>query len=76
MPDLLIRNLDRRTHGELKRRAEREGISLQAYVSRLIDRHVERPPIDEWLEHLDLLPEVQPTMTGAEAVEAARDELP
>lgn len=73
--DLLIRDLPAATHGELKRRAEAEGMSLQAYVTRLLEQHTERPTIKEWLRSLDDLPR-HPELDGAEIVRAAREELP
>lgn len=75
MPDLLIRNLSPKTHGELKRRADLEGLSLQAYVTRLLTASAERPTRGEWLEQLDRLDPIS-GVSGSEAVEAARDELP
>jgi plasmid stability protein len=75
VPDLLIRNLDDEAHAELKRRAEASGLSLQSYVNRLLSEHVNRPTTAQWLERLD---EIEPVdhVSGADAVQAARDELP
>jgi len=75
MGDLLIRDLPAATHAELKRRAEAESMSLQAYVTRLLEQHTERPTIKEWLRSLDELPR-HPELDGAEIVRAAREELP
>jgi hypothetical protein len=73
--DLLIRDLDPDAHRELKRRAEREGQSLQSYVAHVLQTHAGRPPLLDWLAQLD---EVEPVLdaTGADAVAGARDELP
>ncbi len=75
MPDLLIRDLDPAAHRELKRRAERAGESLQSYVARLLQAHASRPTLLDWLGLLD---EFEPVLgvSGADAVAAARDELP
>ncbi|WP_219418008.1 FitA-like ribbon-helix-helix domain-containing protein [Pseudonocardia nigra] len=75
MADLLIRDLDPEAHRELKRRAEREGQSLQSYVAHVLQTHASRPPLLDWLSQLD---EVEPVLgaTGADAVTAARDDLP
>jgi hypothetical protein len=73
--DLLIRNLDPATHRELKRRAERAGQSLQAYVAGLLQTQTARPTLEDWLAELDEIPPVV-GVSGAEAVRSARDELP
>lgn len=74
MTDLLIRDMDPATHKELKRRAEQAGMSLQAYVSRVLGHHAARPSLSEWLRHLDELPR-HPEISGAETIRAAREEL-
>lgn len=75
MSDLLIRNLDETTHAELKRRAEQAGMSVQAYVSRLLAEHAARPSLSDWLRRLDELPH-HPNISGAATIHAAREELP
>lgn len=75
MPDVLIRSLDARTHAELKRRAREAGVSLQTYVTQLLDVHVQRPTIDAWLRRLDQI-EPMEDVSGTDAVSAARAELP
>lgn len=74
MADLLIRNLDPAVHDELKRRAEASSMSVQAYVSRLLDEHAARPSLSEWLRRLDELPR-HPEAAGAQLIRAARDEV-
>ncbi|CAN5238775.1 hypothetical protein BH20ACT9_BH20ACT9_07530 [soil metagenome] len=76
MPDMLVRGLPEATHEELKRRADARGVSLQAYVLRLLQQHTARPPIEWWLQRLDELPKVHTRTGGAEAVAATREELP
>jgi hypothetical protein len=73
--DLLIRGLAQETHEELKRRADEAGMSLQAYVTRVLERSTATPPLSQWLDQLDELPRHR-DISGAEAVRAARDELP
>ena len=73
--DLLIRNLDPATHRELKRRADRAGQSLQAYVAGLLQAQTARPALEDWLAELDEIPPVE-GVSGVDAVRAARDELP
>lgn len=75
MRDMLIRNLDPSTHAELKRRADEAGISLQAYVTQLLQEHVRRPTLDEWVRRLEDL-EVVEGVFGEMAVSAARRDLP
>ena len=75
MGDLLIRDLPEGTHSELKRRAQQAGMSLQSYVALLLGRSVETPPLQDWLRGLDDLPR-HPDISGADAVAAARDDLP
>lgn len=75
MADLLIRGLDPDTHRELKRRAERAGQSLQSYVAGLLTTHTARPSMTDWLAELDEIIPVE-GVSGAEAVRAARDDLP
>lgn len=75
MADLLIRDLDPAVHQELKRRADDEHVSLQAYVSRLLGQYTARPTITEWLRGLDDLPR-HPEVSGADVLRDARADLP
>lgn len=53
MTNVLIRNLPERTHQELRRRAAREGKSLQQYIVAELGRLVDRPTIDEVLDRVE-----------------------
>lgn len=75
MADLLIRDLDPAVHQELKRRADDEHLSLQAYVSRVLGQHAERPTIAQWLHGLENLPR-HPGVSGAAVLRDARADLP
>lgn len=75
MVDLLIRDLDPAVHRELKRRAEEERLSLQAYVSRVLGEHAARQSMSHWLRRLDELPR-HPEVVGADVLREARDDLP
>lgn len=75
MGDLLIRDLPPATHEELKRRAEQAGMSLQAFVTHLLERSTATPALGDWLRGLDDLP-THPEVKGADVVREARDELP
>lgn len=73
MPDMLIRDVPDKTHTVLKRRAKGAGMSVQAYVLRLLEEHTERMTIDEWFEETKHLRKFD-HWVGAEAVRAAREE--
>jgi plasmid stability protein len=75
MTDLLIREVNPHTHKELQRRAAQTGVSVQAYVSNLLDEHAAQPSLHDWLEHTEDLAR-HPQLSGAELLSAARDELP
>jgi hypothetical protein len=75
MGDLLIRGLSPEVHDELRRRAREDGVSLQSYVTRLLERSTAVPPLPDWLSRLDELPRHR-SVSGASAVREARDELP
>jgi hypothetical protein len=75
MGDLLIRDLPADTHAELKRRAEQAGMSLQSYVTQVLEQSASTPTLSDWLHGLDDLPR-HAGVSGAEAVREARDELP
>jgi plasmid stability protein len=75
MTDLLIRDVDPDTHKELQRRAAQAGVSVQAYVSRLLDEHAAQPSLHDWLARTEDLAR-HPELSGTDLVNAARDELP
>ena len=75
MGDLLIRGISPGTHNELKRRAHDDGVSLQTYVARLLERSTTVPSLADWVEQLKELPRHRGA-SGARAVRDARDELP
>lgn len=75
MADLLIRDLDPQVHQELKRRADEERMSLQAYVSQMLGQHASRPSLTQWLRRLEELPR-HPDISGADVLRETRDELP
>lgn len=75
MTDLLIRNVNPDTHKELQRRATQAGVSVQAYVSRLLDEHTAQPSLHDWLQRTEDLAR-HPELSGADLLRAARDELP
>ena len=53
MTNVLIRDLPDKTHQELRRRAKREGKSLQQYIVAELGRLVDRPTIDDVLDWVE-----------------------
>ncbi len=53
MVNVLIRNLPVETHAELRRRAEREGRSLQQYLVSELKRLAGRPTLDDVLDWVE-----------------------
>jgi plasmid stability protein len=47
MPNILVRDLPDDVHGALQQRAERQGQSLQQYLTNELTRLVERPTTEE-----------------------------
>lgn len=76
MADVLIRDVPEDVHRELKDRARAAGVSLQAYITMVLSLHTARPSMTDWLAQLHALPAVRTTLTGADAVAAAREDLP
>ena len=48
MPNVLIRDLDEATHDRLKEKAVALGMSLQAYLGRVLSQEADRLTADEW----------------------------
>ena len=53
MANVLIRDLPDETHEELRRRAERDGKSLQQYLVGELKRLAARPPMNDVLDWVD-----------------------
>jgi plasmid stability protein len=53
MPNVLIRDLPNEIHRESARRAEREGRSLQQYLTGVLTRLAATPTLSDVLDHLD-----------------------
>ena len=69
-----VRNVPDKLHRELKRRARARGQTLTAYVQRLLERDVARPPIDEVLTRIESRPRIELTVSGSELIREARAE--
>lgn len=53
MPNVLVRDVPEEIHGQLQRRAENQGKSLQQYLMAELKRLAERPTIDEVLSRIE-----------------------
>jgi hypothetical protein len=74
MSTIQVKNVPADLHAELKRRAERAGMTIRDYVLALIARDQQRPTLDEWLEAVASDEPVNLLESAAEAVRAARNE--
>jgi plasmid stability protein len=68
MPNVLVRDLPDEVHRVLVRRAERDGRSLQQYLTALLTHAAATPTLDEVLDHIATLR--GGCVSLAEAVEA------
>jgi plasmid stability protein len=71
MPNILIRDVPVEVHGELARRAARQGRSLQQYLAALLTREAATRTLDDVLDSISRLQSGKVSL--AEAL-AARDE--
>lgn len=68
-----VRNVPESVRRRLKARAAMEGVSMSAYVRRLIERALERPSRQEVLDRLRALPPVETGISAAEILREARE---
>ncbi len=68
-----IRNVPDTLHRQLKSRASLAGMSLSDYLLGEIRHVAERPTLDELRARLGRRPEMNPSMSPAQAVRAERD---
>ncbi len=72
MGAIQVKNVPEDLHEALRRRASHEGMDLQSYLLRVIQRELSLPSETEWLDQL----RTQPTVTGlpaaAEMLQAGR----
>ena len=47
-----IRDVPDHVHEELQRRAAAAGMTLRQYTVKVLDEHVARPTMDEWMERI------------------------
>ena len=53
MPNILVRNVPANVHAKLQERADRQGQSLQQYLTSELKRLSERPTMDEVLDRIE-----------------------
>ena len=78
MTTLTVRDVPEDQVAVIKRRAEREGRSMEAYLRRFIERETKRMTPSEWAESLRNDPPVSSCVTSKDvqkAVREAREEL-
>ena len=68
-----IRSVPETLHRRLKARAAMEGLSMSAYVRRLIERNLEYPSQKEVIAALRALPPVETDRSAAEILQEARE---
>ena len=74
MPVMIqLRNVPDDLHRRLKARAAMEGMSLSDYLITEVARVAERPTAREMLDRLHTRTSVEPRVSPAEVVRAARD---
>lgn len=74
MSTIQVKNVPPELHRELRRRAERGGMTVRDYVLALIERDQRRPTLDEWLEEVTADEAVALGEPAAEIVRADREE--
>jgi hypothetical protein len=74
MGHLQIKDMPDELHGELRRRADRAGMSMRDYVLALIERDQRRPPVADWLTQVRGRAAVPLSGSGADEIRAARAE--
>jgi plasmid stability protein len=75
MPNILIRDVPAEVHGELARRAERQGRSLQQYLTALLTREAATRTLDDVLDSVARLQGGHFSLAEAvEALHQVRDE--
>ena len=69
-----VRDVPDAVHGTLKSRAAREGMSLSDFIKRELERVVERPTMQEWLERTREAKPIPSRRTAAQVIRELRDE--
>ena len=69
-----VRDVPDSVHGTLKSRAAREGMSLSDFIKRELERVVERPTMQEWLERTQQAKPISSTRNVAQVIRELREE--
>jgi hypothetical protein len=69
---LYIRDMPEELRDRVKQRAAANRQSINSFLLDLIERAMQLPTVDEWLDGLDHLPKI-PDVTNDEIVEAIHD---
>lgn len=69
-----VRNVPDDIHLTLKARAAREGMSLSDFVKKELERTVERPTMQEWLEQTRQLKPLRGRTSPTHMIREMRDE--
>lgn len=72
--NLHVRDVPDEVHESLTQRAERKGMSLRQYTIEVLAEHCALPTLEAWLDAFHELEPARTSMSGAEAVEASRNE--
>ena len=70
---LQVRNMTPDLHRKVKVRAAEEGLTITDWVTRLLEREVEKPNLKEWAARLRQRPSIKLDQTAAEIVREDRD---
>lgn len=74
MSIIQVKNVPPAVHGELRRRAEQEGLTIRDYVLKLIERDQRLPSRTDWLARVAELEPVAVSQSAAEVIREAREE--
>lgn len=68
-----IRDVPNQVHSTLKSRAAREGMSLSDFIKRELQRTVERPTTQEWLDRMRKVKPIPVKRSATEVIREMRD---
>jgi len=67
-----LRDVSEQMHSTLKARAAREGMSLSGFIKRELERMLERPTLQEWLERTRKAERIPTKQSAAQVVRKLR----
>jgi plasmid stability protein len=68
-----IRDVPDKIHSTLKSRAAREGMSLSDFIKRELERSVQRPTMEEWLERTQQAKAMPVSRSAAQVIRELRE---